>query len=77
MQSSGKEVVELFRKILGTIEVDENSEVGKPHQWNSLHHIELIMALEKEFSVKVGAMAVAKLTSIRAITEFLNHRGEV
>lgn len=77
MQGSSEEVIELFRNILGTVEVDENSEVGRPHQWNSLHHIEIIMALEKRFSVKIGALAVAKLTSIRAITDFLSLRGEV
>jgi acyl carrier protein len=74
---SSKEVVDLFRKILGTDEIDENSEVGKPHQWNSLHHIELILALEQKYSLKVGAQGIAALTSIRAVTEFLKSQSKL
>lgn len=77
MQHSSKEVVDLFRKILGTDEIDENSEVGRPHQWNSLHHIELILALEKKYEIKVGADGIASLTSIHAVTNFLESRGKI
>lgn len=76
MRQSSKEVIDLFREVLGTEAVDETSEVGRPHEWNSLHHIELILALEKKFSVKVGPAGIASLTSIRAVTDFLEQRSK-
>ena len=44
-------------------------------EWDSLHHLELMLALELEFGVKVGTEDVPDLLSVDAIEEFLQGQG--
>lgn len=43
--------------------------------WDSLRQIELVLALELEFGVRVPSDAVAELTSVEAIESFLAGAG--
>lgn len=43
-------------------------------EWDSLGHIGLILAIEKEYGVQIKQEHVLKLTSVQAIWDFLNNR---
>jgi acyl carrier protein len=43
--------------------------------WDSLHHLELMLALEMEFSVQISSEAMPALLSIDAIEEYLREQG--
>ncbi len=43
-------------------------------EWDSLRHLELMLALEKEFGVHISTNAMLELLSMRAIEEYLNQR---
>lgn len=43
--------------------------------WDSLHHIELMLALELEFGVAVSTEVLPTLLSLEAIEEFLRDQG--
>jgi acyl carrier protein len=44
-------------------------------QWDSLHHIELMLALELEYGVVVTTDVLPTLLSLEAIEEFLRDQG--
>ncbi len=43
--------------------------------WDSLHHLELMLALEMEFGVQISSEAMPELLSIEAIDEYLREQG--
>jgi acyl carrier protein len=43
--------------------------------WDSLHHLELMMAIEMEFGVQVSSDAMTALLSLEAIEEYLREQG--
>ena len=45
--------------------------------WDSLHHIELMLAIEMEFGVQISSEAMPALLSVDAIEEYLREQGVV
>lgn len=45
--------------------------------WDSLHHLELMLELEMEFGVRIDAETVPELASVPAIEEYLASNGAV
>jgi acyl carrier protein len=45
-------------------------------EWDSLRHIELMLALESEFSVHFSTEAMLELLSMDAIAAYLREQGE-
>ena len=43
--------------------------------WDSLRHLELMLAIEMEFGVTVDSAALAELTSVDAIADYLGEQG--
>jgi acyl carrier protein len=43
--------------------------------WDSLHHLELMLALEMEFGVQISSEAMPALLSLDAIEEHLREQG--
>jgi acyl carrier protein len=43
--------------------------------WDSLHHLELMLAVEMEFNVQISSEAMPALLSIDAIEEYLREQG--
>jgi acyl carrier protein len=43
--------------------------------WNSMRHIDVVMALEGHYGIRLGAAEIASLQSMRQIRELLARRG--
>ena len=43
--------------------------------WNSLQHMQLILAIEREFAIKLDPEEIMKLTSVEAIRKVLISKG--
>lgn len=69
MESVVEQVVGLINRVLQISNVREDSEVGNPHQWNSLRHIEIILAVEAHFKIRLSDENIVELTSIKTIAE--------
>lgn len=75
------EMTEKVRLIVSDVlEIDANRIGAESHQsgiaeWDSLAQLRLVTALEEEFGVKPTMREIAELTSIPAITRYLNTSG--
>lgn len=49
---------------------------GDLPQWDSMGHMEVMMRFEQDFGVEVNADTIAQLTSIPAITHYLQNGGK-
>lgn len=56
-------------------DIPEDASTETVADWDSLHHLELMLALEMEFGVTVDTAALAELTSVDAIAEYLGEQG--
>lgn len=48
---------------------------GDLPQWDSMGHMEVMMALEANFGVEINADTIAQLTSIPAICSYIQENG--
>ena len=72
---------ERVRHILGVVlelpeaEIDERLSAEHTSNWDSIRHLDLVMALEEAFSVSFSSEELGTLTSYQAIAEALDRRG--
>jgi len=52
-------------------QVTEDSDMASTPNWDSLGHINLVLAIEEAYGVVVDEDAVVEITSVRAIRDFL------
>lgn len=62
-------ITELFQ--LPPAEVTPETQFGDFPAWDSMGHMDLIMALESQFNVPVSAETISELTSVSAILQQL------
>ena len=55
----------------------EALEFNKTAKWDSLRHIQLILALEKEFSFKIKTSEIEKLNSYKKIVDELSKKSVI
>jgi acyl carrier protein len=48
---------------------------GDLPQWDSMGHMEVMMALEAQFGIEINADTITTLTSVPAITNYLQENG--
>jgi acyl carrier protein len=53
--------------------LDETASVETLEAWDSLHHMNLVLAIEDEFRVRVPDDEIANLTSLPALRAALEH----
>ena len=69
---------ERIREAMATVfdrpaaEIPEDASAENLEDWDSLHHLELVLELELEFGVRVPAETVPELLSLAAIEETLH-----
>ena len=51
--------------------VPDDADVNGFAQWDSLRHLELMVALEMEFGVRISSEAMVELLSLEAIEEYV------
>ncbi len=66
-----EEVVEVIKKVLSHSEVGPGSELGNTRRWDSLRHVEVLVAVERHFGRKIEMARLTELVSVRAIHRFL------
>lgn len=52
-------------------EVDMDTEIGELDEWDSLHNVEIISKLEKEFNVKITSDMVMDLEDVSDIVNLM------
>ena len=74
---------ERVRHILGVVlempeqQIDEKLSAEVTSNWDSIRHLNLVMALEDAFGVSFSSDELGRLTSYRAIVDALGQRGVV
>ena len=72
---------ERVRHILGVVlempeqQIDERLTAEDAGNWDSIRHLNLVMALEDAFGVSFSSDELGRLTSYRAIVDALAERG--
>ncbi|MFZ3230195.1 MAG: acyl carrier protein [Pseudobdellovibrio sp.] len=72
MDSKKIKIISILKAILKTDFVDEYSEIGNPHQWDSLHHVGILLKIEEQFSITISPALIAHLSSVAAICDHLS-----
>jgi citrate synthase len=52
-------------------ELKDDLEYGEIRQWNSLAHVNLMLALEEAYGLPIDEDRMVELTSVRAIKDFV------
>ena len=52
-------------------ELTDDLEYGEIQQWNSLAHVNLMLALEEAYGLPIDEDRMVELTSVRAIKDFV------
>ena len=60
---------------LAVADVPEDASPEVLPQWDSLHHIELMLSLEMEYGVQISSEVLPELLSLDAIEEYLHEQG--
>jgi acyl carrier protein len=69
------DVKEFIKKTLALKEISDQSAMGKVRGWDSLRHLKLINALEKQFGVEIPTDMLPELTSVAEIILYLQSKG--
>ena len=56
---------------VGASEISAETQFGDLPQWDSMGHMEVLVALEKEFGVEVNADTITNLVSVPAICKYI------
>ena len=68
-----EKVIELIARVLNvpTTEIEMDTEIGEPAEWDSLHNVEIIAQLEKEFNVKITSDMIMDLEDVSDIVNLI------
>lgn len=72
------ELRSLIAEVLGIdlAQVRDDLAYGDLPQWDSLHHVELVLALEERLDVEIGPEEIVELSNVELIEEFVaGHSG--
>ena len=75
------DTMERLQRVVGTVlnvppsEVDEETSPDTHESWDSLSHIDLVVALEAEFGVAFSAEDTMEMLSVRLIRMILEEQG--
>ena len=73
-----EKVIELIARVLNvpTTEIEMDTEIGEPDEWDSLHNVEIISQLEKEFNVKITSDMIMDLEDVSDIVSHIEELTE-
>lgn len=66
-------LTEVFRDVfdLDDLEVHPELSAADVEEWDSLNHIRLVVAIEKEFQIKISSAKVARLANVGALVALI------
>lgn len=70
-----KKLEKIFRESFGIDVFDDNLSIDNVAGWDSMAHVGLILALQKEFGVSISPADALELTSVKEIIRYLMNRG--
>lgn len=75
-QTTTNQIRELLAGVLRVdlADIPADLQFGDLPQWDSMGHMEVMVALEKEFGVEVSADTITELVSIPAISAYIEAR---
>ena len=74
MRDSVKQLMAGIFKIAAD-QIPDDAAAGRTEQWDSMHHLELMLALETEFYMTISTDQMLELMSLNAIVDFLQEQG--
>jgi acyl carrier protein len=69
------EVTEFIKKTLKLQDVDGASALGRNRGWDSMDHVELMLAFETEYGVTIPPELYGELTSVAMIVGWFREHG--
>lgn len=72
-----KKLVALLADVFGLRPANITPELEKSHvdSWDSLKQMDLVMSLEREYSIELDIPDIVRMTSVSAIVSVLNDKG--
>lgn len=67
MKSNEERVREVMANVLETPFIDKNSSQDNIESWDSLKHLDIIVALEDEFDISIPVEEIGTMTSFKLI----------
>ena len=65
----------IFKESFGIDRLDDAMSIDNVSGWDSMAHVGLILALQKEFSVSISPADAIELTDVKGILQFLTNHG--
>ena len=69
-----KKLLLILKNILNNKKINEDSSSDNTPQWDSLSYINIIVKVEKEFSVKINQKNFHKFNSFKNILRIINYK---
>jgi acyl carrier protein len=67
-------IIAVVQKVFETEQIDENASQQSIEKWDSLGHLNLVVALEEEFDVLFEPEDIAEMTSVQKIADKIESR---
>jgi len=64
----------VFRQCFDLSSIDDSTSIDNVKDWDSMAHVGLILALQKEFGVSISAAEAIELTDVAGIKKFLEKK---
>jgi len=62
---------QIFQQSFDVIEIDNSMSIENVKGWDSMAHVGLMLAIQKEFGVSISPAEAIELTDVTAIKKFL------
>ncbi|MGD0552239.1 MAG: acyl carrier protein [Sedimentisphaerales bacterium] len=70
-----KQLEKIFYQAFGVDKVDISMSIDNVPGWDSMAHVGLILALQKEFAISIPPVDAIELTSVKSIIQYLANQG--
>ena len=70
-----KRLQQLFKKSFDVDRIDDRMSADDVEGWDSMGHVGLMMALEREFGISISPTDIVSLNNIGKIKNFLREQG--
>jgi acyl carrier protein len=67
-----KRLEKIFYQAFGVDKIDVSMSIDNVSGWDSMAHVGLILALQKEFAISIPPADAIELTSVETIIKYLN-----